>query len=80
MAHDNFSTNYTSTLPPAQPAPQIVIQQQDQVIRQQDQALDQLSASVATLHRMGNEIHGELTTQVRCLLPAVLDLRAYLPM
>jgi len=65
MASDGFSTSYTSAnnLPAQQPAPQVIIQQQDHVIRQQDQALDQLSASVATLHRMGNEIHGELITQ-----------------
>ena len=46
------------------PPPQVVIQQQDTVIRAQDKALDQLSASVGMLHRMGNEIHGELITQV----------------
>ena len=66
---DGFTTGYSSAnnlregLAP-QPPPQVVIQQQDQVIRQQDQALDQLSASVGMLHRMGNEIHGELITQV----------------
>jgi len=65
---DGFTTGYSSAnnlregLAP-QPPPQVVIQQQDQVIRQQDQALDQLSASVGMLHRMGNEIHGELITQ-----------------
>jgi t-SNARE complex subunit (syntaxin) len=45
------------------PPPQVVIQQQDTVIRAQDKALDQLSASVGMLHRMGNEIHSELITQ-----------------
>jgi hypothetical protein len=49
------------------PPPQVVIQQQDTVIRAQDKALDQLSASVGMLHRMGNEIHGELITQVSLL-------------
>ena len=39
------------------------MQQQDHIIRQQDQSLDQLSRYVATLHRMGNEIHGELISQ-----------------
>lgn len=58
---EQFTTTYTSA---ASPAPQVVIQQQDQIMRQQDQSLDQLSRSVATLHRMGNEIHGELVHQV----------------
>jgi|EP00900_Chrysochromulina_parva_P025907 hypothetical protein len=49
------------------PPPQVVIQQQDTVIRAQDKALDQLSASVGMLHRMGNEIHSELITQVSLL-------------
>lgn len=46
---------------PASIAP--VLMQQDQIIRQQDQSLDQLSRSVATLNRMGHEIHGELRHQ-----------------
>ena len=53
---------------PARPAnPQSVLQQQDNVIRQQDESLDQLGRSVATLHRMGGEIHGELLHQNQLL-------------
>ena len=61
----SFETPYTAaaSAPPQQPQPQQVLQQQDHIIRQQDQSLDQLSRSVATLHRMGNEIHGELISQ-----------------
>eukprot|EP00325_Prymnesiales_sp_UTEX-LB-985_P032804 CAMPEP_0174731006 /NCGR_PEP_ID=MMETSP1094-20130205/56697_1 /TAXON_ID=156173 /ORGANISM="Chrysochromulina brevifilum, Strain UTEX LB 985" /LENGTH=97 /DNA_ID=CAMNT_0015933345 /DNA_START=62 /DNA_END=352 /DNA_ORIENTATION=+ len=57
-----FTTTYTAATN-APPAPHVVIQQQDQIMRQQDSQLDQLSRSVATLHRMGNEIHGELLHQ-----------------
>ena len=52
----------------AQPLPPGgILQQQDQIIREQDQSLDQLSRSVATLRRMGGEIHGELTMQSNLL-------------
>ena len=55
---------YTSFGGPAAPAnPQSVLQSQDQIIRQQDQSLDALGRSVATLNRMGHEIHGELLHQ-----------------
>ena len=64
----NFSTPYTSAMGgggPMQPAPDhaSVLRQQDQIIRQQDESLDQLGRSVASLHRMGNEINSELRDQ-----------------
>ena len=65
-----MSRNYTSfddsarPLPPVPPAgPVQTLASQDEIMRQQDAQLDQLSRSVATLHRMGNEIHGELLVQ-----------------
>ena len=68
----SYTTPYNTYTSPGggsaqQPQPNTVLQQQDQIIRQQDQSLDQLSNSVATLHRMGNEIHGELTQQSNLL-------------
>ena len=74
-ADQHFSTPYApyssgsadSTLPSMSSRPQSVLAQQDQIIRQQDDNLDQLSSSVATLHRMGNEIRGELTQQSNLL-------------
>ena len=51
-------------MPPARQAqPQEVLRQQDQIIRQQDQSLEQISRSVGTLHRMGQEIRGEIAQQ-----------------
>ena len=49
--------------PTQQPTHAQVLAHQDQVIRQQDQSLDQLARSVATLHNLGGEIHGELRSQ-----------------
>ena len=49
--------------PTQQPTHAQVLAHQDQVIRQQDQSLDQLARSVATLHNLGGEIHGELRSK-----------------
>ena len=57
----DYSTPYSSAMPSAQP--QEVLQQQDNIIRQQDQSLEQISRSVGTLHRMGQEIRGEIAQQ-----------------
>ena len=63
-AMGDYSTPYTAAMPPARQAqPQEVLRQQDQIIRQQDQSLEQISRSVGTLHRMGQEIRGEISQQ-----------------
>ena len=71
----SYATPYTSApLPPAsQPhgssdlSHSQMLAQQDQQIRQQDEALSQLGRSVATLHNLGSEIHGELRSQGQLL-------------
>ena len=62
----DYSTPYSSAMPSAQP--QEVLQQQDNIIRQQDQSLEQISRSVGTLHRMGQEIEERLLNRATCLM------------